>query len=119
MHADALINRQELRRYLSRLDDRWQIEAAMLGGVRVAQERGEERTDGAGAEFVLVVVSSSFDGVPWLERVHQAAALWDAREMDGKAEIHCYTRAEFERKREALSAVRAAAERGLDLLALS
>jgi uncharacterized protein len=119
VQAGTVINRQELRRYLSRLDDRWQIEAAMLGGARVADERGESPSSGAPTEFVLVLVSSAFDGIPWLERVHQAAALWDAREMDGKADVHCYTPAEFERKRETLSAVRAAAENGLDLLALS
>jgi hypothetical protein len=35
--------------------------------------------------------------------------------MGAPAEVHCYTPAEFERKREVLPAVRDAAERGLDL----
>jgi len=45
----------------------------------------------------------------------EAALLSGARVAD----VHCYTPAEFERKRESLPAVRAAADSGLDLLALS
>ena len=66
----------------------------------------------------MVLVSDGFDGVPWLERVYQAGSLWDAAEMGAPADVHCYTPAEFERKREALPVVRWAAERGLDLLAV-
>ena len=65
-----------------------------------------------GPEYVVILVSEAFDGVPWLERVHQAAGLWDADAMGAAAEVHCYTTAEFERKREALPVVRWAAERG-------
>jgi hypothetical protein len=56
--------------------------------------------------------------MPWLDRVYQAGALWDALEMGAAAEVHCYTPAEFERKRTTLAAVRDASENGLDLLAL-
>jgi hypothetical protein len=37
--------------------------------------------------------------------------------MDGPADIHCYTPAEYERKRAAMRVVRDAAENGLDLMA--
>ena len=69
-----------------------------------------------GHEYVLVLVSEHFDGVPWLERVYQAGSLWDALEMGAAAEVHCYTPAEFERKREQLKVVRQAADHGLELL---
>ena len=36
--------------------------------------------------------------------------------MGAPADIHCYTHAEFERKRDQLPAVRLAAEEGLELL---
>ena len=36
--------------------------------------------------------------------------------MGAQADVHCYTPAEFERKRAALPVVRWAAERGFDLL---
>jgi hypothetical protein len=111
------VNRHELRRYLDRIGDRWPIETAMLGGARVADERGAPLQRERGPEFVLILVSPAYDGMPWLERVYQADALWDAMEMGAPADVHCYTPAEFERKRHALRAVREAVEQGLDLTA--
>jgi hypothetical protein len=70
-------------------------------------------------EYVLILVSSAYDGMPWLERVYQAGALWDGLEMGTEAEVHCYTPKEFDRKRVSLAAVRSAAEEGLDLLRVS
>jgi hypothetical protein len=115
--VQAGLNWRELRRYLSRVDDRWPIEAALLGGARVADERGALPQRERGPEFVLVLVSPAWDGMPWLERVYQAGALWDGLEMGAPADVHCYTPAEFERKRGTLRAVRETVEQGLDLLA--
>ena len=112
-----MINRGELRRYLERVDDRWRLQGALLGGARVADERGAPPQRERGPEFVVILVSSAYDGMPWLERVYQAGSLWDALEMGGPADVHCYTPAEFERKRVLLRVVREAAEEGLDLLA--
>jgi hypothetical protein len=39
--------------------------------------------------------------------------------MGAGADVHCYTPAEFERKRVALPAVRATADSGVDLLAIA
>jgi hypothetical protein len=50
--------------------------------------------------------------------VYQAGSLWDGLEMGAAADVHCYTPAEFERKRAALPTVRRAVEQGIDLLAL-
>jgi hypothetical protein len=111
------LNRRELSSYLSRVGDRWPIEVAMLGGARVADERGALPQRERGPEFVIVLVSSSYDGMPWLERVYQAGSLWDGLEMGAPADVHCYTPAEFERKRTTLRPVREAVEHGLDLLA--
>ena len=109
------MNRRELHRYLDRIGDRWPIEQAVLGGARVADERGAPAQRERGAEYVLILVSAAYDGMPWLERVYQAGALWDALEMGAPADVHCYTPAEFERKRETLRSVREAVEQGLDL----
>jgi hypothetical protein len=111
------VNRLELKRYLSRVADRWPIDAALIGGARVADERGEPPQRERGPEYVVVLVSQAFDGSPWLERVYQATSLWDGLEMGAGADVHCYTPPEFERRRDSLPAVREAAERGLDLLA--
>jgi hypothetical protein len=97
-----------LRRYAQRVADRWPVERLYVGGARVTGSP-------AGAEYVVVVVSASFDGVPWLERVRQAEALWDADELGAAADVHCYTPVELERKRAALPAVRDAVERGVEL----
>jgi hypothetical protein len=115
----AAINRAELQRYLDRVSDRWPIAAALLGGARVADERGAPPQRERGPDYIVVLVSEAYDGMPWLERVYHAGALWDGLEMGAGADVHCYTPPEFERKRVALRAVREAAEDGLDLLALT
>lgn len=109
------LNDRELQRYLQRVSDRWPIERALLGGARVDDLRGAPPQRERGPEFVVVLVASGFDGVPWLERVHQAGSLWDASEMGDRAEVHCYTPPEMERKMTQLPRVRRVAERGLEL----
>jgi len=96
----------ELRRYARRVGDRWPLERAIVAEV-----------PGEAAAFIVVLVSDGFDGVPWLERVRQARSLWDAAEMGGPAEVHCYTPVELERKVEQLPALRAAVQTGQDMVA--
>ena len=110
------VNRRELDRYVQRISDRWPLERALLGGARVDDDRGLGPQRERGPEFVVVLVSEFFAGVPWLERVYQAGSLWDAAEMGDPAEVHCYTPDEFERKVTVLTAVRRAADCGIDLL---
>jgi hypothetical protein len=112
--TDAL-NLTELHRYARRVSDRWPLELALVGGARVADAHGAPPQRERGEEYVVVLVSDGFDGIPWLERVHQAASLWDGAEMGGPADVHCYTAAEYLRKRESLPAVRDAAEHGIAL----
>ena len=109
------LNDRELQRYLQRVSDRWPIERALLGGARVDDLQGAPPQRERGPEYVVVLVSSGFDGVPWLERVHQAGSLWDASEMGERAEVHCYTPPEMERKIVQLARVRRVADRGLEL----
>jgi uncharacterized protein len=109
------LNRRELDRYVRRVADRWPVQRALLGGAKLADSRGAGAQRERGPEYVIVLVSEHFDGIPWLERVHQAASLWDGLEMGGAADVHCYTRAEFERRRENLAVVREVAEHGVEL----
>ena len=111
------VNRRELDRYVQRVSDRWPLQRALLGGARVDDDLGRGPQRERGPEFIVVLVSEFFDGVPWLERVYQAGSLWDASEMGDPADVHCYTPGEFERKIAALPAVRRVADCGLDLLA--
>lgn len=107
------IDEDELRRYVARVSDRWPIERALVGGARVDDDRGAPPQRERGPEWVVVLVSQRFDGVPWLERVYQCGSLWDGAEMGGPADVHCYTPVEFERKVAALDRVRRVAERGI------
>ena len=109
------LNDRELDRYVQRVSDRWPLQQAYLGGARVADLQGAGTQRERGPEYVVVLVSAFFDGVPWLERVYHAGALWDASEMGAAADVHCYTPAELDRKRESLRAVREAIEQGLSL----
>jgi hypothetical protein len=113
---EPLLNSRELERYLARVGDRWPLDGALVGGARVADARGAGPQRERGPEWVVVLVSAAFDGSPWLERVYQAGALWDAAEMGAAADVHCYTPVEFARKRSSLRLVRETAEHGIDLL---
>lgn len=115
MAVSQALNLGELQRYLSRVGDRWPIQSALLGGARVEDLRGARPQRERGTEYVLVLVSGAFDGMPWLERVYQAGALWDAMAMGDGVDVHCYTPVEFERKKTTLAAVRAVVERGIPL----
>lgn len=119
VEVSTAVNRRELARYLARIGDRWPIETAFLGGARVADEQGAPAQRERGPEFIVVLVSPAYEGMPWLERVYQAGSLWDALEMGAPADVHCYTPPEFERKRESMRSVREAVATGLDLLAVS
>ena len=88
----------------------------MLGGARVADLRGAGPQRERGPEYVIVLISEHFEGIPWLERAYVAGTLWDAYEMGAPADVHCYTPAEFERRRAGLRIVRDTAEHGLELL---
>src|SRR5204863_61541 len=87
----AELNHRELERYVQRVTDRWPIQRALLGGARVEDLRGAGPQRERGPEFVVVLVSEYFAGVPWLERVYVTGSLWDAYEMGAQADVHCYT----------------------------
>ena len=116
VQATLALNRTELRRYLERIGDRWRLDGAYLGGSAVSGGPSEQSLSGREREFTVVLVSDAFDEIPWLERVYVAGSLWDALEMGAPVDVHCYTRAEFERKRDSMPAVKDAVWHGLDLL---
>ncbi len=118
VQATLALNRAELRRYLERIGDRWRLDGAFLGGSALTGGPGAQPFAGRPLEFTVVLVSDAFDEIPWLERPYVAGSLWDALEMGAPAAVHCYTRAEFERKRDSMPAVREAVWHGLDLLVL-
>jgi uncharacterized protein len=109
----AALNLGEIQRYLNRISDRWPLQVVMLGGARVDDSRGAPPQRERGPEYVVLLVSPAFEGIPWLERVYQATSLWDGLEMGDVADVHCYTIDEFLRKRITTPSVRAVVQRGL------
>ena len=77
VEVTTAVNRRELQRYLARVGDRWPIDVAVLGGARVADEQGAPPQRERGPEFIVILVSPAFEGMPWLERVYTAGSLWD------------------------------------------
>ncbi|HEV7495787.1 hypothetical protein [Baekduia sp.] len=116
MAVGEMLNERELARYVQRVDGRWPLERVIIGGARVLDIRGAPPQRERGPEYVAILISEYFAGVPWLERVYQAGSLWDADEMSGAADVHCYTPDEFVRRRESLPIVRQVAEHGIELL---
>jgi hypothetical protein len=113
VQLSTALNLRELQRYLGRVGDRWPLAVVMVGGARVDDFRGAPPQRERGPEFVVVLVSHAFDGMPWLERVYQAGSLWDALVMGDPADVHCYTTPEFLRRRTSTPGIRAVVERGL------
>jgi len=109
-----LLNDRELDRYVRRVDGRWPLQRVLVGGARVYDSRGAPPQRERGPEYVVILISELFAGVPWLERVYHAANLWDAAEMGAPADVHCYTPGEFERKRDLLPAVRRTLANGVE-----
>lgn len=128
MQATLELNRAGLRRYLDRVNDRWRLDGAHLGGSALHGSASdgldadwsslESAFYGRPASFTVVLISDAFDGFPWPQRVYTAGALWDRLEMGAPAEVQCYTQAEFNRKRESSATLRDTLWHGLDLLAL-
>ena len=104
VQTGGALNVKALQSYLSRIGDRWPIEVALLGGARIDDLRGALPQRERGPEYVVVLVSSAFGGMPWLERVYQAASLWDGLEMGDRPPTCTATR----RRSSSASAIRCA-----------
>src|SRR3954469_4831489 len=111
-----MLNERELGRYVQRVAGRWPLERVILGGARVLDAQGAPPQRERGQEYVVILISEYFAGVPWLGRGYQAAHVGDAAEMQGAADVHCYTPGEFPPKRDALPVVRQVSEYGVELI---
>ena len=111
------LNLREASRYARRVAERWPLDGAWLGGARVDDAHGAGSQRERGEEYLVVLVSDGFDGIPWLERVYVAESLWDGSEMGAPLEAHCYTPAELARRVQAVPRVARVVRSGVDLLA--
>ena len=93
--------------YLPKLIDSYRPARVLVFGSRAQGNPLEE------SDLDLLIVSKSFEGVPFIERAHRL--LWTLQ-VPFPIEVLCYTPEEFERKREEIGIVKAASEEGLNLL---
>jgi len=96
-----------VRRFLKRLSKRIHVERAILFGSRA---RGDALKD---SDYDLVLVSSDFAGMHFLDRIALVLDFWDD---DRDLQPLCYTPEEFEAKRQQIGIVRKAVEEGVELV---
>ncbi len=93
--------------YLPKLIDSYRPAHVLVFGSRAQGNPLEE------SDLDLLVVSKSFEGVPFIERAPKL--LWNLQ-VPFPIEVLCYTPEEFARKREEIGIVKVASEEGLNLL---
>lgn len=93
--------------YLSKLIDSYRPTRVLVFGSRAQGTPLKE------SDLDLLVVSKSFEGIPFIQRTHHL--LWTLR-VPFPIEVLCYTPEEYERKRKEIGVVRVASEEGVDLL---
>jgi len=93
--------------YLPRLVDCYRPTRVLVFGSRAQGTPLKE------SDLDLVVVSKSFEGIPFIQRTHHL--IWTLR-VPFAIEVLCYTPGEYERKRKEIGIVRLASEEGVDLL---
>ncbi|MDI7266765.1 MAG: nucleotidyltransferase domain-containing protein [Myxococcota bacterium] len=90
------IDRDGLRRFLGRVNARFPLDAAFVGGSRV---RGDELVE---SDYDLVLVSPAFAALPWIRRIEATAAEWD---LTAPADLFAFTGDELARKRTEIGSV--------------
>jgi hypothetical protein len=96
----------QLREFVKELRKRYKPEKIILFGSRARGENLEE------SDVDLIIVSETFRGRNWIERIGEVAELWK-----GSVGIEplCYTPEEFEKKRRQIGIVREAVKKGKEL----
>ncbi len=95
-----------LKRFIRRLKTRYSIDKVILFGSRSRDDYFAE------SDIDLVIVSDSFEGIHFLDRISAVLELWDA-EM--ALEPLCYTLREYEEMASRLTIVQAAAAEGIEI----
>ncbi len=97
---------KKLGPFLKKLEKKFQPDAVILFGSR-AQGTAWKRSD-----YDFILVSPSFKGMHWLERISQIVNLWD---LPCDIDVLPYTPQEFTKKKKESSVVRSALKHGISL----
>ena len=98
---------REIRDFLRKVEERFEPNKIILFGSRA---RGDYLK---ASDYDLIVVSSSFRGIHFLDRLTMLFELWD---YDFDLDILAYTPEEFEEKKNEIGVVNEAVKEGIELL---
>lgn len=96
----------EIEGFLGRVRAAFEPERVLLFGSRA---RGDPL---AHSDYDIIVVSRRFEGVPFLDRIHELLGMWDS---DRDLDILPYTPGEFEAKSRQIGIVSRAVKEGVAL----
>jgi len=96
----------ELKKFVNRLNEDFEILDIILFGSRVNGKEGKE------VDFDLIIVSSDFDKMGFFER---GAKMYDYWELDYPVDFLCYTPKEFNKLKNKVSIVKEAIETGINI----
>ncbi len=101
---------EEINAFLKRVDKNFKPERVVLFGSRA---RGDYLKH---SDYDIIVVSSSFEGIHFLDRLTMLFNLWD---YDFDLDILAYTPKEFEAKKREIGVVNEAVKEGIELTVVS
>ncbi len=97
---------EEINEFLKRVEVKFKPERVILFGSR---GRGDYLKH---SDYDIIIVSSSFEGIHFLDRLTMLFELWD---YDFDLDILAYTPKEFEEKKEEIGVVSEAVREGVEL----
>lgn len=97
---------REIKGFLRKVEERFKPEEVILFGSRARDDYLKE------SDFDIIVVSSSFKGVHFLDRLAMLFELWD---YDYDLDILAYTPEEYEEKKGKIGVVNEALKEGIEL----
>jgi predicted nucleotidyltransferase len=97
---------EEINEFLKRVEGKFMPERVILFGSR---GRGDYLKH---SDYDIIIVSSSFEGIHFLDRLTMLFELWD---YDFDLDILAYTPKEFEEKKEEIGVVNEAVREGVEL----
>jgi len=95
-----------LKKHIKFLRKSFNPKKIILFGSRARGDALEE------SDFDLIVVSDSFKGINFRERISKAYWLWDKKQ---NLDIICYTPEEFEKKKKQIGLVQQAVKDGIEI----
>lgn len=98
--------KKELKNFLIKVNERFNINEAILFGSRA---RGDSLDI---SDVDLIIVSDDFSDIPFRKRMAEVIEFWEG---DVDLEVICYTRKEFNKLKERIGLVKTAVEEGIEL----